>query len=193
MLFSASLIAEVLPNLWGSDPGAGQEHLEGLRRLTRGALAEMRMLLLELRPAALLEAELGDLLRQLIEAIMGRKRLPITLTIEGQRSVPPDVQIALYRIAQEALNNVIKHAGANTAAVSLVFAQDAVDLRVSDDGRGFDPGCAGSGRLGLRGMRERSQAIGATLRLESHPGQGTTVRVVWRDHAGVEPGESGHP
>jgi signal transduction histidine kinase len=151
----------------------------------------MRMLLLELRPAALLEAELGDLLRQLIEAIMGRTRLPITLTIEGQRSSPPEVQIALYRIAQEALNNVIKHAGANTATVRLSFTRDAVDLRVSDDGCGFDPGCAGSGRLGLRGMRERAKAIGATLRLESHPGQGTMVRVVWCDRAGEAPDESG--
>jgi signal transduction histidine kinase len=112
-----------------------------------------------LRPAALLEAELGDLLRQLIEAIMGRTRLPITLTIEGQRGLPPEAQIALYRIAQEALNNVIKHAGAHTATVSLCLTQDAVDLRISDDGRGFDPGYAGSGRLGLRGMRERAQAI----------------------------------
>jgi len=118
-LFSASLIAEVLPRLWERHPEEGRRRLEELRQLTRGALAEMRALLLELRPAALTETGLGDLLRQLAEAITGRARVPITVTVEGQRPLPPDVQVAFYRIAQEALNNVAKHASASQVTVSL--------------------------------------------------------------------------
>ena len=112
-LFSASLIAEVLPRIWERDPDEGARRLAELRELTRGALAEMRTLLLELRPATLTESSLAELLRQLAQAIGGRSRLPIALHIAGERALPPETQIALYRIAQEALNNVGKHAGAN--------------------------------------------------------------------------------
>src|SRR5512138_3291935 len=76
-LFSASLIADVLPRLWERNPEEGRRRLEELRQLTRGALAEMRTLLLELRPTALTEAALADLLKQLAEAINGRARLPV--------------------------------------------------------------------------------------------------------------------
>ncbi len=103
-LFSASLIAEVLPRLWERDRDEGLRRLADLRQLTRGALAEMRTLLLELRPATLVEVELRDLLRQLSEALVGRARIPVNLHVEGQpRSLPPDAQIVFYRVAQEVL------------------------------------------------------------------------------------------
>ena len=111
-LFSASLIAEVLPELWQIDAAEAQASTDELRQLTRGALAEMRTLLLELRPATLTQTRFGDLLKQLAEALVGRTRLPIDLCVEGERDLPPEVQVALYRIAQESLNNVIKHARA---------------------------------------------------------------------------------
>ncbi|HYG59384.1 MAG TPA: GAF domain-containing protein, partial [Symbiobacteriaceae bacterium] len=117
-LFSTSLIAEVLPVLWERNPAEGRRRLSELRELTRGALAEMRNLLLELRPTALVEAKMGDLLRQLADAITGRARIPVTLRCEGEAKLPPDVQVALYRIAQEALNNVARHAGATAAGVT---------------------------------------------------------------------------
>jgi len=120
-LFSASLIAEVLPRIWERHPDEGRRRLEELRELTRGALAEMRTLLLELRPSALIEAELGDLLRQLAESITGRARVPVSVEVEGECALPPEVKVALYRIAQEALNNVAKHAAASQAAVSLRY------------------------------------------------------------------------
>ncbi|MGO8683254.1 MAG: PAS domain S-box protein [Thermoleophilia bacterium] len=82
-LFSASLIAEVLPRLWERDPQAGMRRLEDVRALTRGALAEMRTLLLELRPAAIVQADLGDLLRQLAEILAGRSRLSVNVTVDG--------------------------------------------------------------------------------------------------------------
>ncbi|MHB1134758.1 MAG: GAF domain-containing protein [Chloroflexota bacterium] len=183
-LFSASLIAEVLPRLWERNPDEGRRRLEELRQLTRGALAEMRTLLLELRPTALTEAALGDLLKQLAEAINGRARLPVSLTIEGQRPLPAEVQVALYRIAQEALNNVAKHSGASSVAVVLRCLGDRVELSVSDDGRGFDRGVVPPNHLGLGIMSERAEAIGALLALESKPGQGTNVSVVWIENAG---------
>lgn len=187
-LFSASLIAEALPTLWEKDQEEGRRHLEELRRLTRGALAEMRTLLLELRPAALVEADLGDLLRQLAEAVTGREGIPIAVTVEGQCTLPHDVHITLYRIAQEALNNVVKHAKAGQAAVSLrcltlgsaAAPETIVELCVGDDGRGFDPQCIPSDGLGLDIMRERAQSIGATLTITSQPGHGTQVQVVVR-------------
>jgi nitrate/nitrite-specific signal transduction histidine kinase len=180
-LFSASLIAEVLPRLWERDPEEGRQRLEEVRQLTRGALAEMRTLLLELRPAALTEAELSDLLRQLAEATTGRARVMVTVDVEGERSLPPDVKVALYRIAQEALNNVAKHAGASQATVSLRCGPDAVELQVSDDGHGFDLDKVPPEHLGLRIMRERAEVIDAKLEIESQAGQGTRVAVVWED------------
>lgn len=180
-LFSASLIAEVLPRLWERNQDEGRRRLEELRQLTRGALAEMRTLLLELRPTALTEAALGDLLKQLAEAVTGRARLPVALTVECQRTLPPEVQLALYRIAQEALNNVVKHSGASRVEISLRCLGDTVELAVSDDGRGFDVAAVPPDHLGLGIMRERAETIGASLGLRSAPGRGTRVAVVWQD------------
>jgi two-component system nitrate/nitrite sensor histidine kinase NarX len=189
-LFSASLIAEVLPRLWRSDPEAGRLRLEDVRVLTRGALAEMRTLLLELRPAALTDAKLSDLLRQLAEALAGRKKLPVALAIDGDECpLPADVQVALYRVAQEALNNSVRHARATRVEVRLRCRGDAVELTIGDDGRGFEAGRVGSDHFGLRIMGERATAVGAALAIESRPGQGTQVQVVWPGNAAA--GEGG--
>ena len=179
-LFSASLIAEVLPKLTQRNPDEAVRRLEELRQLTRGALAEMRTLLLELRPSRLTEVGLGDLLRQLTEAINGRARVPIDLAVEGLCDLPPDVQVSLYRTAQEALNNVAKHAQAGRVTVSLRCQSKAVKLSIKDDGRGFKPENVAPGSLGLTIMRERAEAIGADLRIQSKIGRGTQVSVVWK-------------
>jgi signal transduction histidine kinase len=154
--------------------------------LTRGALAEMRTLLAELRPTALTEADLGELLRQLAEAMTGRTRVPVTLTVDGQRALPPDVQIALYRVAQEGLTNIARHAGASAVAMSLRAGPQGVELCIKDDGRGFDPASIASDHFGLRIMRERLDTIGATLTVDSAPGRGTQVVVHWTDPATSE-------
>ena len=176
-LFSASLIADVLPRIWERDHEQGRARLEELRELTRGALAEMRTLLLELRPATLTEVGLAELLRQLTQAIGGRSRLPIALTIEGERPLPPEIQIALYRIAQEALNNISKHAGASQVTLTLAFLPQTVRLTIEDNGRGFDPADTPHQSLGLGIMRERAQKIGAVLTINSQIGEGTLVTV----------------
>jgi signal transduction histidine kinase len=178
-LFSVSLIAEVLPRIFERDPEQGRARLEELRQLTRGALAEMRTLLLELRPAALAEANLPDLLKQLAEAVVGRARIPVDVeAAEACLDIPTDVRIALYRIAQEALNNVVKHAGATKASVRLDCTDQGLELTVEDDGSGFSE-TAGVGKLGLSIMRERAEAVGARIEVTSQPGRGTSVRVAW--------------
>jgi signal transduction histidine kinase len=183
-LFSASLIAEVLPRLWERNQNEGRRRLEEVRELTRGALAEMRTLLLELRPSALIEAEIGDLLRQLAESITGRARVPVTLEIEGELScsLPPDVKVVLYRIAQESLNNVAKHAEASKATVSLRCQAERIELQIHDDGRGFDLESVPTESLGLGIMRERVETIGAELTVESEVGQGTVITVEWTNN-----------
>lgn len=181
-LWTASLISDVLPTLWQQDQQRALVDLEKLRRLNRGALAEMRMLLLELRPSALVEADLGDLLHKLAESTMSRKKLDVTVKIDmndGLVQCPPDVKIGLYRIAQESLNNVVRHARAATAGIALACRMDGLVLTIADDGRGFDTHSESADHLGLTFMAERAKSIGATLSVNSRPGHGTTICVVW--------------
>jgi PAS domain S-box-containing protein len=179
-LFSATLIADVLPDIWQMNEKEGRRRLDELRQLTRGALAEMRTLLVELRPNALVEVPLPTLLRQLSEALTGRDRIDIQFSSEGERKLPPDVQVALYRIAQEALNNVVKHSKATQAVVVLRLG-DQVRLGITDNGTGFDPASVTADHLGLKIMRERSEAVGANFNLYSEPDEGTQVTVTWQD------------
>lgn len=187
-LFSTAAIADALPEVWTRYPEEAQRGLEDLRQLTKGALAEMRALLLELRPAALLEKSLGELLVQLAEATTGRTRIPVATETNCDRPLPENVQIGLYRIAQEALNNVIKHAQADSATLTLSGGAKKVILTIRDDGQGFTPGESDPGRLGIEIMQERARSIGAILRIESQPGEGAAVEAVWSD----EPGTATH-
>jgi signal transduction histidine kinase len=178
-LFSASLVAEVLPRLWKQDRAEGESSLAELQDLTRGALAEMRALLLELRPAGILETDLDELLRHLAESVTGRARLPVTVKIDGEGEIPPKVKVALYRIAQEALNNITKHAEASKATVFVQNDPDRILLRVRDDGDGFDPDLILPTSLGLGIMQERAEEINARLTVRSQPGEGTEVIFIW--------------
>jgi signal transduction histidine kinase len=178
-LFSASLIAEVLPRLWERNPEEGRRRLAELRESTRGALAEMRTLLLELRPATLTEVDLNDLLRLLAEAITARARIPVTLRIDGEHEIPPDVKLATYRVAQEALNNVAKHARAHHASVTLNRLSTSIELMIVDDGCGFTFEKIAPDHLGLSIMRERADSIGAVLTIQNQPDQGTVVTFHW--------------
>jgi PAS domain S-box-containing protein len=180
-LFSASIIAEVLPRLWEKDPDAGRKRLEEVRELTRGALAEMRTLLFELRPAALADTDLGDLLRQLAESVTGRARVSVSIQIEGQCSLLAETKIGLYRIAQEALNNIAKHSAASSATVILRCQPGKAELCIRDNGKGFDLSNVPTESLGLGIMRERAKAIGASLDLKSKINEGTEVTAVWQD------------
>ncbi len=178
-LFSASIIADILPRLWQRNSQEAERRLQELRELTRGALAEMRTLLLELRPTALNNVALTDLLHQLAEAVGGRSRVPITVTIQGDEDLPVGVRIAFYRITQEALNNVAKHAEATHASVFLTMTTDRAELFIQDDGRGFQVNRVAGKCLGLNIMRERAEEIHAELTIQSQTGQGAVVHALW--------------
>jgi PAS domain S-box-containing protein len=179
-LFSATLIADVLPDIWRLNEDEARRRLEELRLLTRGALAEMRTLLVELRPNALVEVPLPTLLRQLSEALTGRSRIDIQFSFDGEGALSPEVQVALYRIAQEALNNVVKHSKATQAMLVLRLGEQ-VRLSITDNGVGFDPAGVTADHLGLKIMCERSEAILAKFNLYSEPGEGTQITVTWQD------------
>jgi signal transduction histidine kinase len=183
-LYSASLLAEVLPIVWQRNAAEGERNLAMLRQLVRGALAEMRTLLFELRPAALVAADMGLLLRQLGDVLTSHTRIPVELTIDGAAKLPADVHIAVYRIAQEAFNNIIKHAGATQVCVTFRAMPDALFLAVRDDGRGFDPTAIPDDHMGVRIMAERAASIGARLRIDSATWRGTEVSVSWPDQPG---------
>jgi signal transduction histidine kinase len=178
-LFSASIIAEVLPKIWEKNPDEGRKRLEEVRHLTKGALAEMRMLLFELRPSALADAELGYLVRQLAEGFTGRLRIPVNGSIQKECLLPPDVKVALYRIAQEALNNIAKHAAASEVKINLACKPDALEMYIADNGRGFDITGAHPDSLGLGIMRDRTRDIGASISIKSSVGKGTEILVNW--------------
>jgi len=178
-LFSASMIADILPRLWKRNQPEAERRLQEIRELTRGALAEMRTLLLELRPTALSNVPLSELLQQLADAVVGRARLPIQVEIQGAAELGIDVRIAFYRIAQEALNNVAKHAEATNATILLVTHPGQAELLIRDDGCGFAIDQISGKCLGLAIMRERADEIGAQLTIRTHPGQGTIIHVSW--------------
>ncbi len=178
-LFSACLIAEVLPRLWAKSPGEGERRLEDLRRLTKGALGEMRMLLLELRPEALRDAAFDELLRHLTDAFACSAGLPAALEVEGTATLPADVQVVFYRVAQEALSNVQKHAQADEVTLRCQLDESHAKLVIEDNGVGFDPGAVGGGHFGLRIMAERAASVGAKLDLYTTPEGGTTLTLSW--------------
>jgi PAS domain S-box-containing protein len=176
-LFSAGLIADVLPRLWERDQDEARKSLNDLRRLTRAAQAEMRALLAELRPSAITDTDLGDLLHLLGNALSGRVNIPVTVTVAKEIILPPEIQVAFYRICQEALNNVAKHARASQVDIDLKHDGTAVELHIRDNGRGFEPeqNVSEHGHYGLSMMRERAEAVGALLTVTSQPGHGTEV------------------
>jgi signal transduction histidine kinase len=180
-LFSASLIADVLPKLWEKKPEVAQQKLDELRLLTRGALSEMRTLLLELRPSSLIEMDLADLIRHLTNAFAGRTRIPIQINLEGVVDPPSNVKEVIYRVVQEALNNVDKHAQASEVTIDMLRSENEFRLEIRDNGLGFNPQNVPHESLGLGIMRERAAAIGARWMIESSPGNGTRVNLIWKD------------
>jgi signal transduction histidine kinase len=155
------------------------EELNEIGQLTRGALAEMRALIFELRPGALAEEGLVAALAKQASALGAREGLVIEVDgPDAPLPIGPEVEEQLYRLGQEALANVVKHARASTATVHIVTADDVVSVEVSDDGRGFDPAAVGPEHFGLRSMRGRIADLGGRLEVTSTPGRGTVLRVV---------------
>ena len=179
-LFAATMKSEAL-TLDGALPTRSADTVEEVRRLTRGALAQMRTLLLELRADPLEEIPIQQLLRHLVEATESRVRTVVRLSVSEQATLPGALHVTVYRIVQEALNNVAHHAAAAHAWVVLDVRPSDVRLVVGDDGRGFDPDTVDRSHLGLQSMRERAEEAGAKLCLETSIGGGTQVTVEWSD------------
>ncbi len=192
-LYSAALLAEVLPAISKRDPDEAEQGLKELRHLTRGALAEMRTMLLELRPETVFKTPLDDLLEQLVGALTTRMEVEAQTDIRPVPILSPETHINMYRVAQEALNNVVKHSEASQLVVTLLSTpppnepdsngwRGQIKLLIEDNGKGFDDMAIPADSLGLGIMRERSAEIEADLTIDSQPGQGTTVTMIWRSN-----------
>ena len=178
-LYGVTLYTEVAEQLLksGEYEKAG-ENLQELKSMALDALAEMRLLIYELRPSVFEQEGLIAAIQARLDAVEGRVGLKTSFLIEGEISLSDQVEEGLYRITQEALNNILKHAAARTATISLSQDEHTVRLEVADDGVGFDPlKACDAGCMGVRGMQERARALGAELEIISQPGSGAKVIV----------------
>jgi len=185
-LFSMTLLSRSIELLLERDPAQVPEKLASLRELQRDALAEMRALIFELRPGNIEEHGLIQALRTHSASLAGRIGLPVVVEADLPDRPPLDVEESLYRIAQEALHNVVKHAGARQVRLEVGRVAEGVSLRVVDDGRGFDPSAVPDGHLGLAGMRSRAERLGGRLTVTSEIGHGTTIEVVVPESPAVD-------
>ena len=179
-LFAATLKTEALMLAEESLPDGVSRLAEEVGRLSRGALAQMRTLLLELRGEPLEGVPIAQLLRHLVEASEGRSSVNVELTVPRDVQPPSALHVPIYRITQEALTNVTRHAGASKAWVDLDVGPGRVRLVVGDDGRGFEPGVSDPTHMGLRSMRERAVEAGAQFDIVTELGGGTLITVDWR-------------
>jgi GAF domain-containing protein/HAMP domain-containing protein len=178
-LYGVTLYAEAAARLLSvGDTELASDHLREVRQTAQEALREMRLLIFELRPPVLEQEGLATALESRLEAVEGRSGLKTEFKVEGDGRLPPDIEEGLYRIAQEALNNALKHAQAQRITLHLRQENQAVMLEVADDGIGFDPTTAREqGGLGLSGMEERAEMLSGRLIVKSRPGEGTSVKV----------------
>ncbi|KAB8141560.1 GAF domain-containing protein [Chloroflexia bacterium SDU3-3] len=177
-LFSMTLTAQAARTQVEKNPARAASQLERLQETANAALKEMRSLIFQLRPPALNEQGLVAALKQHVDGLQHREGLTINLRISGEERNTRGVEQTIYRIVQEALNNVVRHAGACAVDVELDAQPYEITLRIADDGRGFDiqQAAQGGGRhLGLISMRERAAELSGILTMRSQPGQGTEL------------------
>ncbi|HET9140353.1 sensor histidine kinase, partial [Actinophytocola sp.] len=175
-LFSLRLTAEAAGALLAGDPVRAGAELATVRRLAAEASDELRAIVVGQRSVDLTGDELDVALRKQVELLDRVHQVRIRFTGTGLPRLAGDVSQAVFRVAQEALHNALRHADATGVQVDLVGRNGVVVLAVTDDGCGFDPEATGR-RLGLVSMRERARAVGGRLAVRSAPGAGTTVRL----------------
>lgn len=178
-LYGIALAAQAVRRTADSGGGADQliEPLDFILQLADVALAEMRALIFGLRPESLAEEGLTGGLQRLTAAIAARHELEVDLAAEREPKLDLPAKEAFHRISQEALHNVVKHAAARSVGVRLITDVENVELRIIDDGVGFDAEAGHPGHNGLDGMRERARALGLVLDVDSRPGTGTEIRL----------------
>jgi signal transduction histidine kinase len=178
-LFGVVLTAEAAATLLDQEPDVAREQLQRLKQLAQDAMEELRSLIFELRPPALETEGLATTLRKHVDVLRRAYRFEIGLQIVGSPDLPSGAEGDVFRIAQEALQNALRHSQAQRVDVQLDARDGGLTLVVSDDGIGFEPAAPAlrSRRLGLTSMEERARAVGGRLEIESAPGAGTTVRL----------------
>jgi signal transduction histidine kinase len=177
-LYGLTLQAEAASRkLSAGRPGAAQEHLSRIREDAQQTLQETRLLIFELRPPILESSGLAAALRARLDAVEARGGLTMHLDLQEVIGLQPKVEIGLYRIAQEALNNIAKHARASELTVRLAQNAGGVTLAIADNGAGFEPASIPAGRVGLEGMAERVEQMHGRLSIDSTPGKGTRIQV----------------
>jgi PAS domain S-box-containing protein len=180
-LYSVTMYAEAAARLLvAGDTVTATDHLRELRNTAQEALREMRLLIFELRPLALEKIGLAAALQARLDSVEMRGGMQTKLHVDGEQdrqTLPSVVEEELYHIAQESLNNVLKHAGAQHVWVDLCFSPAETSLAIRDNGIGFTPSAVNNGGLGLASLKERAEKIGAILEIKSTPGTGTEIRV----------------
>jgi signal transduction histidine kinase len=178
-LFSLSLTAEAAAGLMRADPARAEAEIDRVRELARETQVELRSLIFELRPPRLEADGLVATVGKDLEVLGRAHGLKADLRVDGTPELDSAVEVELYRVVQEALNNAVRHAQAETVAVEIDARDDGVMVTVRDDGVGFDPGARAirERRLGLTSMRERAESLGGTFSVETGRDAGTTVRV----------------
>jgi signal transduction histidine kinase len=180
-IFSMNLTTQSTLVLLERDPGRVAGQLDHLNQLAQSALSEMRVLITELRPATVAEGGLAAALRQHLASRSLPENLAVSIEIEGDQPLKPAEEQGLFRIVQEAVNNVVKHSGASQATIRL-HQTEPFWIEVEDNGQGFDlesaqTGNRSGGQVGLSGMQERAAEIGWDLRVISSPGTGTRIQI----------------
>lgn len=177
-LSATAVQLEAVKALWDPDPEKAKEMLDESLDGARTGLAEARRAIHALRASPLEEWGLAGALDHLGAAVEARSSISVTVdVVDDLNGVEPQIEQAMYRIADEALTNIVRHSGASQARIELDRKGRGLSLRVHDDGTGFDTaGAVPNGRVGLKGMRERADLVGGSLTVESEASQGTTVR-----------------
>ena len=158
--------------------GKAEQRLEILKDIAQEAMNEMRLLIYQLQPSILREEGLAAALRKRLDAVEVRSGIAVDFLVAGDEQLPLQVENTLFPIAQEGLNNILKHAKAKNIEVRLSSKQDCCRLIIRDDGVGFDPeGIGPYGGYGLANMRDRLEKINGTLTIDSHPGKGTILNI----------------
>ena len=178
-LYSVTLFADAARlALLADNEAEAINNLYELRNMAREAMLDMRLLIFELHPPILEKEGLVAAIKTRLESVEARSGIETQLIIEGERRLPLSIESELYRISQEALNNVVKHAKAHSITVKILFEKRGLLMEIWDDGKGFDPITASHSRgMGLRGIKERAQKIHGELSVNSVPGKGTTILI----------------
>jgi signal transduction histidine kinase len=176
-LYGIALGARTARTQLERDPAKVAEPLDYVLSLAEAGLSEMRALIFELRPESLQNEGLVAALKKQADALHARHKLEIVTAFCPEPDLSLDTKEALYRIAQEALQNVAKHASATRVEMSLQMTDERLTLEVRDNGKGFDTGREFPGHLGMKSMPERTAQIGGEFHIHSQPGAGTMITV----------------